>query len=86
MIACFFIHTGPSNQPFIIPSAGGLNQNGFTFPAGQTTVRVPFVVTDDEVGLEDLESYIATLTTSAAGVNVGAISQTTIEIVDDDSM
>ena len=86
MIAYFFIHTGPSNQPFIVPSADGLNQNGFIFPAGQTTVRVPFVITDDEVGLEDLESYFATLTTSAAGVNVGAISQTAVEIVDDDGV
>ena len=85
----FNINGGPSTQDFVVVSAAGL-PGQVTFPAGQTTVRVPFNINNDEVGLEDLESYLASLSLTseaiAGGVSLGAISQADVQVVDDDGM
>ncbi len=71
----------------MVASAAGL-PGQVTFPAGLTSVRVPFTINNDEVGLEDLESYLASLSLTpeaiAAGVSLGAISQASVQVVDDD--
>ena len=73
----------------MVTSAAGL-PGQVTFPTGQTSVRVPFTINNDEVGLEDLESYLASLSLTseaiAAGVSLGAISQASVQVVDDDGM
>ncbi len=85
----FNVNGGPSTQDFVVVSAAGL-LGQVTFPAGQTTVRVPFNINNDEVGLEDLEMYVASLSLTpeaiAGGVSLAAISQADVQVVDDDGM
>ncbi|XP_064387502.1 uncharacterized protein LOC135335845 isoform X3 [Halichondria panicea] len=85
----FNVNGGPSTQDFVVASAAGL-PGQVTFPAGQTSVRVPFTINNDEVGLEDLESYLASLSLTpgaiASGVSLGAISQASVQVVDDDEV
>ncbi|XP_064387511.1 uncharacterized protein LOC135335851 isoform X2 [Halichondria panicea] len=85
----FNVNGGPSTQDFVVVSAAGL-PGQVTFPAGQTSVRVPFNINNDEVGLEDLESYLASLSLTseaiAGGVSLGAISQADVQVVDDDEV
>ncbi len=73
----------------MITSAAGL-PGQVTFPADQTSVRVSFNITNDEISVENLESYLATLSltagTIAAGVSLGALTQATVQIMDDDGM
>ncbi len=73
----------------MVVSAAGL-PGQVTFPTGQTSVRVPFTINNDEVGLEGLESYLASLSLTpgaiAGGVSLGAISQASVQVVDDDGM
>ncbi len=79
--------SGPSTQEFVQVSAAGIS-GGFTFPAGQSSTRIMFNINNDEVGLEDLETYIAVLSidsaTTASGVGIGAIATADVQIVDDD--
>ncbi|XP_064387545.1 latrophilin-like protein 1 isoform X4 [Halichondria panicea] len=85
-----FVVTGsPNTQDFVITSAAGL-PGQVTFPADQTSVRVSFNITNDEISVENLESYLATLSltagTIAAGVSLGALTQATVQIMDDDDV
>ncbi|XP_064387505.1 uncharacterized protein LOC135335846 isoform X3 [Halichondria panicea] len=85
----FIVTGGPSTQDFVVVSAAGL-PGQVTFPAGQMSVRVPFSINNDEVGLEDLENYLASLSLTseaiAGGVSLGAISQADVQVVDDDEV
>ena len=78
---------GPSTQDFVVVSAAGL-PGQVTFPAGQTSFRVMFDINNDEIGLEDLESYFASLSLSSeaisGGVSLGALDQASVQVVDDD--
>ncbi len=71
----------------MVVSAAGL-PGQVTFPAGQTSFRVMFDINNDEIGLEDLESYFASLSLTsdaiAAGHSVGAQSRATVQVMDDD--
>ncbi len=73
----------------MVVSAAGL-PGQVTFPAGQTSFRVPFNINNDEIGLEDLETYFASLSLSPeamnGGVSLGALNQASVEVVDDDGM
>ena len=79
---------GPSNQRNIERSAAGINEI-ITFPAGPdgpNTIRVSFNLTDDDVALEDIESYVVDLTVqpSSPGVTVEEPERTRINVLDDD--
>ena len=60
----------------------------FTFPAGQTSVRVPFTINDDMVGLEDLETYSVSLglRNTALNINLGSRTTAKVQIMDDDGV
>ena len=61
----------------------------FIFPAGQTSVRVPFNINDDMVGLEDLETYDVTLglpSPAPQGVALGARTMAVVQVMDDDGV
>ena len=62
----------------------------FTFPANQTSVNVSFTITDDQIGLEDPETYNVTLgltsSATALGVMLGPRSMTVAQVVDDDGV
>ena len=79
--------TGPSSQAFVVQSAAGFS-GSYVFPAGMTSARFMFTITDDNVGLEDIEMYLATLSlgagAAAAGAMLGARAQATVAVVDDD--
>ena len=73
----------------MVVSAAGL-PGQITLSAGQTSVRVPFTINNDEVGLEDLETYLASLSLTseaiAAGHSLGALTQATVSVTDDDGI
>ncbi|XP_064387621.1 uncharacterized protein LOC135335889 isoform X1 [Halichondria panicea] len=85
----FIVTGGPSTQDFVVVSAAGL-PGRFTLSAGQTSVRVPFNINNDEVGPEDLETYLAFLSLTseamAAGHSLGALTQATVSVTDDDAL
>ena len=61
----------------------------FTFPAGQTSVRVPFTISDDMVGLEDLETYNVTLglpSPAPQNVSLGTMTMAVVQVMDDDGV
>ena len=61
----------------------------FAFPAGQTSVRVPFTINDDMVGLEDLEKYNVTLglpSPAPEGVLLGVRTMAVVQVMDDDGV
>ncbi len=79
--------SGPSTQEFVQVSAAGIS-GGLTFPAGQTSVNVPFTITNDDIAHENLESYFANLILSTAAMaashTVGSLSRTEVQVRDDD--
>ena len=78
---------GPSDQENIVRSADGIDTT-ITFPADQETVEISFTLTDDTVGLEDIESYIATLELvgTPEGVVIGDIPETTVNVLDNEGI
>ncbi len=74
----------------MVVSAAGLPGGQVTFPAGQTSFRVMFDINNDEIGLEDLEMYSASLSLTpealAVGHSVGAQSQASVQVMDDDGI
>ena len=73
---------------FVERSANDLPMT-FTFPAGQTSVRVPFNITHDMVGLEDLETYNVTLglpSPAAQNVSLGTMTMAVVQVMDDDGV
>ena len=61
----------------------------FTYPAGQTSVRAPFTINDDMVGLENLETYDVTLglpSPAPQGVALGAMTMAVVLVIDDDGV
>ena len=89
LLDTLIVIAGPSTQDFVVVSAAGL-PGRFTLSAGQTSVRVPFNINNDEVGLEDLETYLAFLSLTseamAAGHSLGALTQATVSVTDDDGI
>ena len=79
---------GPSNNTGIIRSAAGISETK-TFPAGSSSITFNFNLTDDNVGLEAVESYIASLQLvgSPLGIQTGVcLVETTVNVEDDESM
>ncbi len=76
---------GPSEQDTITVNGGGINST-VTFPVDQDTITITFPITDDEVGLEELERYVAMLEIvgTPRGVVLGTITSADIEISDND--
>ena len=76
---------GPSDQDNIERSADGIDTT-ITFPADQNTVEVSFTLTDDNVGLEDIESYLVSLELigTPVGVDIGDIPEATVNVLDDE--
>ena len=83
-----FTEIGPSLQQNIVLSADGINTT-VVFEAGSTSnsTNVFFNISDDEVALEPLESYVTVLTLlqSTTSVRLGSPSLTRVNILDDDS-
>ena len=77
--------TGPSTQSDVFISAAGIFETK-TFPAGSSSITFYFDLTDDNVGLEAVESYIASLQIvgSPLGIQTGSLVQTTVIVEDDD--
>lgn len=79
---------GPSNQPNIERSASGINEV-ITFQSGldaPDTISVQVNLTDDDVALEDVERYFASLSLvdSTSGVLIVQPERTQINVLDDD--
>ena len=60
-----------------------------TFEAGpdaDNSIIVEFTLTDDDIALEAIESYVGTLDTvgNPEGVTIGMIATTTVNVEDDD--
>ncbi len=60
-----------------------------TFEAGpdaDNSITVEFTLTDDDIALEAIESYIGTLVImgNPEGVTIGVIATTTVNVEDDD--
>ena len=81
------LFVGPSDQTDIERSAAGINKT-LTFPASDSSLKFDFTITDDDIGLEADESYVATLelVDSPDGVSLGNLSKTLVTVVDDDGM
>lgn len=80
--------TGPSTQTNIEQSAAGIDQV-VTFGAGPdapNSISITFDLTDDDVALEAVERYVASLSVvdPSSGVRVVQPSVTTINVLDDD--
>ena len=81
-------HTGPSEQTGIVRSAEGVDETQ-TFPNSSTLVSVlfSFALTDDLIGGEDVETYVASLEiVGNSTVQLGSQSTTQVFVKDDDGM
>ena len=80
---------GPSTQTNIRISAAGIN-TVVTFEAGPSapnSIAIRFNITDDDVVLEPVEHYLATLTVDmSTGVRVIQPDATTVNILDNDGI
>uniref|UniRef100_A0A1X7VF48 Calx-beta domain-containing protein n=1 Tax=Amphimedon queenslandica TaxID=400682 RepID=A0A1X7VF48_AMPQE len=75
----------PMDSQTVVESGSRINQALLFRPGGASTMNVPFGITDDNVGLETLESYPIIFNTSFnTGVNYGLNSR--ITITDDDDV
>ncbi len=82
------------SQEFVVPSAVVSELFSFaftfTFSADQSSFRVPFDIIDDVIGLEAPEIYMGNISLSPqaemAGYTLGALTQATVQVVDDDGM
>ena len=78
--------TGPSEQTNIVRSADGIAETQ-TFPAGASSIFFDFALTDDLVGGEDVETYIASLEiVGASVVQLGSRTSTQVFVEDNDGM
>ena len=89
-IHVYVLLAGPSTQTNIEQSAAGIDQV-VTFGAGPdapNTISIMFNLTDDDVALEAIERYVASLSVvdSSSGVIVTQPSVTTINVLDDDGV
>ena len=79
-------HTEPRTQEFVVNSGGSINRDE-AVTTGQYAFTFLLPLTDDEIALEDPESYVATLTLAPgtpSGVVLGSQTTTTISVADDD--
>ena len=70
----------------MVNSGGSINRDE-AFTTGQFIFNLSFPLTDDEIALEDLESYVATLTLAPGtppGVVLGSQTTATITVADND--
>lgn len=73
----------PTDSQTVVESGSSINQVLLFRPGDPSTMTVPFDITDDDVGLETLESYPIIFNTSFnTGINYGLNSM--ISIADDD--
>ncbi|XP_019860793.1 PREDICTED: uncharacterized protein LOC105315165 [Amphimedon queenslandica] len=77
---------GPGSQPSSVVVSGADVSSAVTFaPGGSLTVPLPsFVITNDDVALEDDESYSLSISDPSVTQNVIAADSTDIDITDDD--
>lgn len=79
---------GPSTSSPIVQSAASVD-TVITFLAGQTApdvINIPINITDDDVALEAIESYVASLEIiqPAPNVLIGAHPTTSVNVLDED--
>ena len=90
-LVIYSLSSGPSDQTDIVRSADGLDDL-VTFQAGPSAPNsqfVEFTLTDDEIGLEAVEMYTASLMFPNGPVPFVSIVQpntTVINVLDDDGM
>ena len=77
------VYAAAGNLEFVVPSAS-VNRFFsfvFTFSAGESRLRLLYDITDDDVGLEALETYTGDISLSpqavAAGYTLGTLTQAT---------
>ncbi len=83
-------YVDPSSQTDIERSAEDGISMDITFQAGETadnSITISFNLTDDEIGLEDIEEFIVRLEILTPGlpVAVGEQDTTVVNVVDNDS-
>ena len=82
---------GPSSQTNILASASAVNET-VTFQSGvgaPNSVSVSISLTDDQVALEAVESYIIRLEVALdtfTAIRIGSPSTTVINVLDNDGM
>ena len=78
------MHAGPSTQTDVIISADGISET-ITFPAGPSgSIFATFTITDDDVGLEAVESYVASLELVVPNDGILVDRNTTVINIEDD--
>ncbi len=77
--------TGPSTQTDVEVSAEGIDTT-IEFVGEEDRITISFDITDDNIALENIESYVVGLMIvgNPQGVGIGMIPMTTVNIVDDD--
>ncbi len=85
LLQCLHTYTGPSTQTGITVNAGRIDSI-VTFPADQQMITINFPIGDDDLGLEELERYIANLEIigSPSGVVPGTITSAEVQVRDND--
>ena len=78
---------GPGDQPSSVVVSGANVSSTVTFASGGSlTAPLPsFVITNDDVALEDVERYSLSISNPSVTQNVVAAGSTDIDITDDDS-
>ena len=77
-------YSGPGSQPSTVVVSGFSIDRSITLLAGQTSATLIFSLTNDEIGLEDVESYQLRLTNLSQPVTIGQGGITNIIITDDE--
>ena len=85
-ITVLLLTVGPEPQDNVVLSGGDVDQS-ITFTAGSsagTSISISVTITDDNVGLEDVEQYALTLRNQSITTNVNLGGDTTISITDNE--
>ncbi len=79
------LHTGPTDQPNVIPSLPALNRS-FVLPINSSLIVIELTLVDDDVSLEPNErvQYRLVLPGGSMGVELGNPNVTYVNIIDDD--
>ena len=78
-------YTGSGSQPHVIPNGPNINQLVLFSARGERTNSIPIQIGNDEVALENLESYvISSVIVSPNNSNLVVGNTATIEITSED--
>ena len=57
-----------------------------TFPANETETTVNIRIIDDDIFEDDIESFSVTLMSSTSGIEIGPMTETTVNIADNEEL